>query len=330
MDGSSEEELDCTYLTKTKKTDEITNEANLVHEFELEDIFEFAVKGIQAVVDDEVTKRFSAEELQTWNLLTRTNKNYHIVSYKLLLLWSIGWLIRFCVLFPMRLIIFGIGMLYLLVTVAIVGMFPEGPFKKWVYIHTSVTSFRILSRSLSSIIYYHDKQYKPQSSSLCVANHTSPLDVLILHADNGYALVGQLHKGFLGLVEGTLVQASSHCFFERFELRDRSAVTKRMREHILDGQKLPILIFPEGTCINNSAVMMFKKGSFEVADVVYPVAIKYDPIFCDAYWDSSKYGYFTYLMRMMTSWAIVCDVWYMKPMTRRVSVIIFFKSLLFI
>lgn len=41
-----------------------------------------------------------------------------------------------------------------------------------------------------------------------------------------------------------------------------------------DPDKLPILIFPEGTCINNTSVMQFKKGSFEVGSVVYPVAIK--------------------------------------------------------
>lgn len=33
-------------------------------------------------------------------------------------------------------------------------------------------------------------------------------------------------------------------------------------------------MFPEGTCINNTSVMQFKKGSFEVGSVIYPVAIK--------------------------------------------------------
>lgn len=289
------------------------------HEFQLSDIFEFIVKGIEAVVDDEVTKRFSTEELQTWNLLTRTNKKYLNVSYKLLLLWSIGWIFRFCILLPIRFFIFFFGMAYLLCTTALVGLFSEGSFKRWLYAHTSVISFRILSRSLSSIINYHDSQYKPKGGSLCVANHTSPLDVLILHNDNAYALVGQLHGGYLGLMESALNSATAHCFFDRFEMKDRSAVVKKMREHIMDPNNFPILIFPEGTCINNSAVMMFKKGSFEVADVIYPVAIKYDQIFGDPFWDSSKYGYFTYILRMMTSWAIVCDVYYMKPMTRAVS-----------
>lgn len=38
----------------------------------------------------------------------------------------------------------------------------------------------------------------------------------------------------------------------------------RLKEHVEDENKLPIIIFPEGTCINNTSVMMFKKGSFEV------------------------------------------------------------------
>ena len=52
-----------------------------------------------------------------------------------------------------------------------------------------------------------------------------------------------------------------------------------------DPDKLPILIFPEGTCINNTSVMQFKKGSFEVGGVIYPVAIKYDSKFGDAFWN---------------------------------------------
>lgn len=42
---------------------------------------------------------------------------------------------------------------------------------------------------------------------------------------------------------------------------------------------------------------------------IYPVAIKYDSRFGDPFWNSAKYGYSKYLLMMMTSWAIVCDVW---------------------
>lgn len=48
----------------------------------------------------------------------------------------------------------------------------------------------------------------------------------------------------------------------------------RLKEHISVPDNPPILIFPEGTCINNTSVMQFKKGSFEVGGTIYPVAIK--------------------------------------------------------
>ena len=51
---------------------------------------------------------------------------------------------------------------------------------------------------------------------------------------------------------------------QRSEAGDRLEVARRLREHVMDPEKLPILIFPEGTCINNTSVMQFKKGSFEV------------------------------------------------------------------
>lgn len=34
------------------------------------------------------------------------------------------------------------------------------------------------------------------------------------------------------------------------------------------------LFFFAGTCINNTSVMMFKKGSFEIGATIYPVAMK--------------------------------------------------------
>lgn len=100
---------------------------------------------------------------------------------------------------------------------------------------------------------------------------------------------------------------------------------------------------------------MFKKGSFEIGATIYPVAIKvnlsvsiclnsvfhfsllrgavpnlylsaswnlcqYDPKFGDAFWNSSKYSMVSYLLRMMTSWALVCNVWYLPAMHQQVCI----------
>ncbi|PIO77567.1 hypothetical protein TELCIR_00329 [Teladorsagia circumcincta] len=69
-----------------------------------------------------------------------------------------------------------------------------------------------------------------------------------------------IHYSF---IQDSLSRAEHHIWFERSEAGDRKKVVQRLREHVEDENKLPIIIFPEGTCINNTSVMMFKKGSFE-------------------------------------------------------------------
>ncbi|VTJ64932.1 Hypothetical predicted protein [Marmota monax] len=243
-------------------------------EFELSDIFYFCRKGMETIMDDEVTKRFSAEELESWNLLSRTNYNFQYISLRLTVLWGLGVLIRYCFLLPLRIALAFTGISLLVVGTTVVGYLPNGRFKEFLSKHVHLMCYRICVRALTAIITYHDRKNRPRNGGICVANHTSPIDVIILASDGYYAM------------------------------------------HVQDKSKLPILIFPEGTCINNTSVMMFKKGSFEIGATVYPVAIKYDPQFGDAFWNSSKYGMVTYLLRMMTSWAIVCSVWYLPPMTR--------------
>uniref|UniRef100_A0A663LZ52 Glycerol-3-phosphate acyltransferase 3 n=1 Tax=Athene cunicularia TaxID=194338 RepID=A0A663LZ52_ATHCN len=285
--------------------------------FEFSDIFYFCRKGFEAIVEDEVTQRFSSEELVSWNLLTRTNVNFHYISLRLSIVWGIGVIVRYCFLLPLRFTLAAIGITSMIVGTTMVGQLPNSSVKNYLSEVVHLTCSRILVRALSGTIHYHNKENKPQKGGICVANHTSPIDAIILTNDGCYAMVGQVHGGLMGVIQRAAVKACPHVWFERSEMKDRLLVTKRLREHVADKSKLPILIFPEGTCINNTSVMMFKKGSFEIGGTIYPVAIKYDPQFGDAFWNSSKYNIVSYLLRIMTSWAIVCNVWYMPPMVRK-------------
>ncbi|OUC43637.1 transporter, major facilitator family protein [Trichinella nativa] len=243
--------------------------------------------GIEAIIEDDVTSRFSAAELTSWNLLTRSSYGYHLLNWKLGLLWGFGLIIRYFVIFPINL------------TILVIALF-------------------ILIATGCTITFIRDEEHNSaKPGGICVANHTSPIDALVLACDNCYAFVGQRQGGFLGFIQNSLLKLDAHIWFDREEGSDKLLVRNRLREHVQDHSKLPILIFPEGTCINNTSVMMFRKGSFEVGDVIYPVAIKYDARFGDAFWNSSKVSYFEYLMMMMTSWALVCDVWYLPPMVRQ-------------
>ncbi len=77
------------------------------------------------------------------------------------------------------------------------------------------------SRGFSGVITYHNPENKARGGGICVANHTSPIDVVILHCDNSYALVGQKQGGFLGIMQRALARAADHIWFERFEMSDR-------------------------------------------------------------------------------------------------------------
>ncbi|XP_062268290.1 glycerol-3-phosphate acyltransferase 4-like [Platichthys flesus] len=286
-------------------------------EFEMSDIFYFCRRGMESIVDDEVTKRFSAQELESWNLLTRSSYNFRHISLRLTVLWGLGLLVRYGVLLPLRVTLAVTGISLLLVLTTLVAVLPNTDLRFYLSEKIQMMCYRICVRSLTAIITYHNSGNKPQNGGICVANHTTPIDVIILANDGCYSLIGQAHRGLLGMIQRAMGRSSHHIWFDRAAVKDRHLVAKRLGDHVADKTKQPILMFPEGTCINNTSVMMFKKGSFEIDCTVYPVAIKYDPRFGDAFWNSSKFGLVTYLLRMMSSWAIVCSVWYLPPMNRQ-------------
>lgn len=94
-------------------------------DLQLDTITNFARLGIQAIIDDDVTKRFAAKELQTWNLLTRTDKVYHYKSLRLFLIWMVGLIFRFLILLPMRFIITVVSLTSLIFIMALIGLIPE-------------------------------------------------------------------------------------------------------------------------------------------------------------------------------------------------------------
>ncbi|CAH2101486.1 unnamed protein product [Euphydryas editha] len=375
---------------KTDQTGKL--ETNL--EFHLHHCMDLVKAGMESIIEDQVTSVFEAEELRSWNLLTRTNRQYEFLTWRLTIIWAMGFVVRYFFLLPLRVLIFIIGVVFMITSMSLIGVLPECRFRRflgsiaykmsirtimrgmscvtnfhdvqympqtngfcvanhtspidvgvlsintcfslvwWLIVCTacvgtlpdgklkqrvnnalSLICFNFLSRCISAVITYHNSDHKPRTG-ICVANHTSPIDVLVLMCDSCYSLIGQRHNGFLGLLQRALARASPHIWFERSEVKDRHAVARRLKEHISVADNPPILIFPEGTCINNTSVMQFKKGSFEVGGTIYPVAIKYDPRFGDAFWNSSRYGMMHYLLNMMTSWAIVCDVWYLPAMHR--------------
>jgi glycerol-3-phosphate O-acyltransferase 3/4 len=86
-----------------------------------------------------------------------------------------------------------------------------------------------------------------------------------------------------------------------------------MKKHVHNTQSVPLLIFPEGTCVNNEYTVLFQKGAFALDAHVVPCAIKYDKSWADAYWHSKSQSFVGHLLYLMTRWSLVAEVWYLEP-----------------
>ena len=79
--------------------------ATFKRDFNLSDVLDYLKTGIACIIEDEVTQRFVAEELKSWNLMTRTNKSFEFINWRITLMWVCGWCVRYCLLLPARLIV---------------------------------------------------------------------------------------------------------------------------------------------------------------------------------------------------------------------------------
>ncbi|TGZ61131.1 hypothetical protein CRM22_008145 [Opisthorchis felineus] len=276
--------------------------------------------GIEAVIEDSVTKRFSAAELRVWNFLGRNQNYVYMKTDKvavLNLLWFIGFFVRYGLLFPCKVFTFSVSIPLTWIVGYLARNFPVVPIRQWLHENGLQKAIRLNLRPFSSVIRFHDVHNRPRPNTICVANHTTPFDWCVLASDVTYAVVGQKHSGFFGLAEKIISAAVPAVWFDRDEVLDRQRTAARLKEHVMSPNAEPLLIFPEGTCINNTSVMKFKKGCFEVGAPIHPVAIKYNPLFADCFWNSSRDSLLQYTFKIMSSWAMVVDVWYLPPTRMR-------------
>ncbi|RDD43543.1 Glycerol-3-phosphate acyltransferase 3 [Trichoplax sp. H2] len=283
-------------------------------DFNIDHIMNFTASGMQAIVDDEVLPRFWAAELSSWNLLTRTKKKYQFKDFRLTLLWILGIIIRYALFLPIRTILFAITLIWFFLTTVTVCLLPVNTgLQRKLHNFAYLTTFRTLARAIGGCIKSFNSCNRAKVGGVCVTNHASPLDSVVLSRDRCYAMVGQKQGGLLGILIKSIMYNKSHLLFERSEANDRKALCTRMKEHIKDDTLNPLLIYPEGTCVNSTGVLLFKKGAFEIGGTIYPVALEYDLMFGDIYWNSLAKGWLKYLIGIFTCWGLVCNVHYLPP-----------------
>ena len=144
---------------------------------------------------------------------------------------------------------------------------------------------------------------------ICVVNHTTFIDVFIMYACKRFMFVGKkevtkipfgreiFRAGQTILVDRTDKESSK---------RAKEAIRSRVTHKVEDGSNAPewptLVVFPEGTCTNGTALITFKKGPFIAGVPVQPITIKYhrttvDP--CKVYGGGPGIGIL--LFRLLTS-----------------------------
>ncbi|XP_071541456.1 glycerol-3-phosphate acyltransferase 3-like isoform X2 [Panulirus ornatus] len=260
-----------------------------VGSFGFQDSMPYLAAGMRAVVQDCVSRSFTSAELRTWNMLSRTKRQQYLrTSPSLTVFWAAGLVIRYLLLFPMRVLVLFLSLSLLVLLCTGVGLLPESDFKRRLNARVITWGFDFVAGSISVVARFHNKENRP-SHGIAVANHTSPIDSMVLATDQCYDMVGQRQGGILGVFLMALSRSSSHIWFERSVAKERAQTAQRLQQHVRDPKLPPILIYPEGTCVNNTAVLQFKKGAFEIDSVIYPIAIRFDSRYGDPFWHQETF-----------------------------------------
>lgn len=274
---------------------------------EMLDISSVVSDGIGAIVDDSFLRCFTSASPDPWNW------NFYLFPA-----WVLGVVFRYVLLFPLRLALLLSSLaLFFVVFGAVQAVLRDGLLKQNVERRLVQLMCSMFVASWTGVIKFHGPVPKPGVNRVWVANHTSMIDYILLCSYFPFAVIMQLHLGWVGFLQTRVLKSLGCLWFNRTESKDRELVQRRMVEHVGSASATPLLIFPEGTCVNNEYCVMFKRGAFDLGATVCPIAIKYNKIFVDAFWNSRRMSFTQHLLQLMTSWAVVCDVYFLEPQSRR-------------
>ncbi len=265
--------------------------------------------GLGNVVQDSFLPCFEPQRDKAWNW-----------ALHLLPPWILGVVLRFCVLLPLRVLLLLTGMLvFCVLFFSLQLLCPRTAWRQ----RTEARLVQFLASSFvvswSGVVKYHGSPPDTRrlgKNAIFVANHTSMIDMVVLAQLFSFAVVGQKHGGWVGVLQTKVLSCLQSVWFDRGEMRDKIIVRQKLRAQVSDVTRHPLLVFPEGTCVNNQYVIQFKQGVFELDAPIAPIAIKYNKTFVDAFWNSRGESFTQHLVRLMSSWAVVCDVWFLEPQLR--------------
>lgn len=274
-----------------------------------EDALGFVSFAAQSLAQDDFTKCF--EPKRSEHVFDLASSLWSAIVFPL---YAIGVIIRYAVLLPIRVSIALISSTIFLLLHPIAYHSDSQAFIRFLFLSLA----KCWAFSISSIVRHHGKKPNLKESHVFVANHTTFIDYVILSSHEfPHATVAQYHEGLFYYVLHYILKPLGTMMFHRNDKRDRRSLTAKLRDHVRLNRGAPMLIFPEGTCVNNEHTVLFHKGAFELGAKVCPVAIKYNKSLLDPYWNTRVQSFTQHALYIMTRWCLVADVWWLEPQSIR-------------
>lgn len=223
-----------------------------------------------------------------------------------------SFLIRYFIIFPVRMIALLFGMI-IIGSIFLYGKY----FRNYGIIQDSFILFNKFVMIILNCHITHKGEKKNRSEPhVYVSNHTSFVDYLILSSYKfSHACVSEGHSGLFGFILQHILSKNGSIGFKRSDRQDRTQVLAKIKEHI-HNKKAPMLIFPEGTCVNNESTVLFQKGAFDLGALICPVGIRYKKELIDPYWNRREQGFTLHLFYLFTRWGLSAEVQWMDPVRK--------------
>lgn len=263
----------------------------------LRDLVDFVALATKSLEEDDFTKCF--EPISPFEM--EESRFFYLFSL----------IIRYTLLLPIRFTIL-ISSTFLFIAMNLLFSFLKLKTGALFYFYS-----KALLLSFGAKIRHHGNKKRLKMPHLYVSNHTSFVDYIVLSSYKfPHACISENHGGLFGFLLNMLKKNNGSIGFKRSEKQDREAVLVKMKKHVYDINSVPMIIFPEGTCVNNKYTVLFQKGAFNLDCAIVPVAIKYRRNLMDPYWNRRRYGFTEQLFYLLTRWRLEADVWWMEERWR--------------
>lgn len=123
-------------------------------------------------------------------------------------------------LFPLRLaLLLSSHALFFLVFFTVKALMPASPLKLRVEQRLIRFLCGMYVASWTGVIKFHGPTPTPEGGHIWVANHTSMIDYIILSSYTPFAVIMQLHPGWVGMLQTKVLDSLGCLWFNRTEVR---------------------------------------------------------------------------------------------------------------